>query len=279
MHGAQAVHMARVRHLRESFAAANERLVARLRGATDLAAERHVTNGWSAAQIGWHVATVSTRFAAMIAGDLAGPQPLPDSFCERTLGGDCRGDSRSPSGSSAVHPPPACTPTRRRRRARGVGHEDGARVRRAHLRARGPHGDHQRDRRHDQRLPAGRVGYRAYRATQQTGEAGAGRGVIGVRLLSDIAVMLDAQSRRRNKRSWGQESNSRGTFVVQFTSVSPLQCIDRVNFRGARLQVAQPPAATTRFHRRKRTAHGIQRRHDHEPQRVIPARPTPYQSG
>ena len=45
MDGVQAAHLARVRHLRESFASANERLVARLRGATDEAAER-ASGGW-----------------------------------------------------------------------------------------------------------------------------------------------------------------------------------------------------------------------------------------
>lgn len=100
------MHLARMRQLRESFASANERLVARLRGATDEAAERHVAGGWSAAQIGWHVATVSTRFAAMISGDLAGPQVLPDSFQERPwaeIAGTIPDRLQAPN---AVHPPP-----------------------------------------------------------------------------------------------------------------------------------------------------------------------------
>jgi DinB family protein len=107
MDGIQAAHVTRVRHLRESFAAANERLVARLRAASDDAAERHAPEAWSAAQIGWHVATVSTRFAAMIAGDMAGPQPLAESFQERPwaeIAAAIPGQLRAPS---AVHPPPA----------------------------------------------------------------------------------------------------------------------------------------------------------------------------
>jgi hypothetical protein len=106
MDGIQAAHMARVRQLREAFAAANERLVARLRGASDEAAERPVAEAWSAAQIGWHVASVSTRFAAMIAGDIAGPQPLPDSFQERSwqeIAASIPDRLRAPS---AAHPPP-----------------------------------------------------------------------------------------------------------------------------------------------------------------------------
>ncbi len=38
---------------------------------------------WSAAQLGWHVAAVNTRFAALIAGDVPAAKPLPDDFVER----------------------------------------------------------------------------------------------------------------------------------------------------------------------------------------------------
>jgi hypothetical protein len=80
---AQSQHLARVRHLRESFAAANERLVARLRKTTDEAARQAAGDGWSAAQIAWHVAAVTTRFAAVMSGDVDGAQPLPADFHER----------------------------------------------------------------------------------------------------------------------------------------------------------------------------------------------------
>jgi hypothetical protein len=106
MHGAQAAHLTRVRQLREAFASANERLVARLRGATDEAAERPVPDGWSAAQIAWHVANVSTRFAALIAGDAAGPQPLPDSFSERPWNEITTSMPDRLQASPASHPPP-----------------------------------------------------------------------------------------------------------------------------------------------------------------------------
>jgi uncharacterized damage-inducible protein DinB len=111
MEEGRAAHLARVRHLREAFASANERLVARLRGARDEAAERHVEGGWSAAQIGWHVATVSTRFAAMIAGDLAGAQPLPTSFQERPWVEIAAAIPERLQAPSAVHPPPAVRKT------------------------------------------------------------------------------------------------------------------------------------------------------------------------
>jgi DinB family protein len=83
MDAKQAQHLDRVRHLRESFVEANERLVARLRRVDDEAAERVPEKGWSPAQIGWHVATVTTRFAGVISGDLAGAQPLPADFTLR----------------------------------------------------------------------------------------------------------------------------------------------------------------------------------------------------
>jgi len=107
MHGAQAAHMTRVRDLREAFASANERLVARLRGATDEAAERQLETGWSAAQIGWHVASVSTRFAALIAGDAAGVQPLPETFSERPWGNIAASMPDRIEASPASHPPAA----------------------------------------------------------------------------------------------------------------------------------------------------------------------------
>jgi hypothetical protein len=80
----RAQHYARLSHLRESFAEANERLVARLRRADPDAAQRTpAPGGWSAAQIGWHVAKVTSRFADLMSGEIAGAQPLPDGFRER----------------------------------------------------------------------------------------------------------------------------------------------------------------------------------------------------
>ena len=77
-------HLSRMRHLRESFAEANERLVARLRRVSDEAAHKAPdSGGWSAAQIGWHVAAVTTRFAGLMSGDIEGAQPLPPDFQER----------------------------------------------------------------------------------------------------------------------------------------------------------------------------------------------------
>src|SRR5262245_64310885 len=79
-----AAHYARLRHIRESFAEANERLVARLRRATDEAAHQAPADGgWTVAQIGCHVARVSNTFAGLISGERPGAQPLPPGFKEK----------------------------------------------------------------------------------------------------------------------------------------------------------------------------------------------------
>ena len=99
-------HMTRVRQLREAFARANERLVARLRAADVEAAERVPDGGWSAAQIGWHVAAVTTRFAGLISGEGTGAQPLPDGFRERSWEEVAASiPERLTAPSSAVPPP------------------------------------------------------------------------------------------------------------------------------------------------------------------------------
>ena len=83
MNAKQGEHLSRVRHLRESFSSANEHLVGVLRKAEDAQAHRVTGGKWSAAQLGWHVAAVNTRFAALIAGDVPAAKPLPDDFVER----------------------------------------------------------------------------------------------------------------------------------------------------------------------------------------------------
>ncbi|HSC25841.1 MAG TPA: DinB family protein [Vicinamibacterales bacterium] len=100
-------HYARVRHLRESFAEANERLVARLRRVADDAAERRpVEGGWSAAQIGWHVARVSTTFAGLISGDVHGAHHLPGDFHPREWPAIADAIPRRLTAAPAVEPPP-----------------------------------------------------------------------------------------------------------------------------------------------------------------------------
>ena len=107
MDSQQSQHLARVRHLRESFAEANERLVSRLRGASDEAASHRADEGWTAAQIGWHVASVTSRFAGIMSGDQAGAAPLPDGFVERPWETIVAAIPSRLKAPEALAPPPA----------------------------------------------------------------------------------------------------------------------------------------------------------------------------
>jgi hypothetical protein len=109
MDATQARHLARVRHLRESFATANERLVARLRAATDEQAARSLAGGWTPAQIGWHVAAVTSRFAGVISGDMKGAVPLPDGFVETPWEQVAAAIPAQLKAPDALAPPPSAT--------------------------------------------------------------------------------------------------------------------------------------------------------------------------
>jgi hypothetical protein len=105
-----ASHYARLRHIRESFAEANERLVARLRGATDEAAHRAPeAGGWTVAQIGWHVAKVNITFAAVISGEREGARPLRADFQEREWAAIAEQVSDRLEAPPAFQPPPGVT--------------------------------------------------------------------------------------------------------------------------------------------------------------------------
>ena len=105
----QSAHLSRVRHLRESFASENEHLVSLLREADDHLAERSSDGGWSAAQVGWHVAAVNTRFAALIAGDVPAAKPLAADFVERPWTEIAAGIPERIEAATAATPPPKVT--------------------------------------------------------------------------------------------------------------------------------------------------------------------------
>jgi hypothetical protein len=109
MDAQQAAHLSRLRHLRESFASANEHLVGRLRGTSDHDAERPHGDGWSAAQTAWHVAAVNTRFAALIAGDVPAAKPLGSEFVERPWEAVAAEIPPKLQAPSAAVPPPHVT--------------------------------------------------------------------------------------------------------------------------------------------------------------------------
>jgi hypothetical protein len=105
MDAALSSHQARIDRLRAAFVEANSRLIARLERAPDDAAERADEGRWSAAQIGWHVAAVSSRFAGLIAGDVAGAAPLPADFRERDWREIASGIPDRLRAPSSVRPP------------------------------------------------------------------------------------------------------------------------------------------------------------------------------
>lgn len=109
MDAAQASHLSRLRHLRESFAAANEHLVKRLRASDDEAAERPAGGGWSAAQTAWHVASVNVRFAALLAGDVPAAKPLGAGFVERPWGEIAAAIPEKLEAAAAAMPPAKVT--------------------------------------------------------------------------------------------------------------------------------------------------------------------------
>lgn len=69
---------------RRTYREAHERFVTRLRNAPADAVHRAPAGGgWSAAQIGWHVATVDGQFADLVSGARPGAQPLADGVSEK----------------------------------------------------------------------------------------------------------------------------------------------------------------------------------------------------
>jgi DinB superfamily len=99
-------HAARVASLRAAFAEANGRFLIRLRGADDEEAVRTPAGGgWTAAQIGWHVAAVSSRFARLISGELPGAAPLGEGFLERSWSEIVSGMPPSLEAPGPVQPP------------------------------------------------------------------------------------------------------------------------------------------------------------------------------
>lgn len=109
MDAKQGEHLSRVRHLREAFSSANEDIVGALRKADDATAHRVTGGKWSAAQLGWHVAAVNTRFAALIAGDVPAAKPLADDFVERPWMGIAAAIPGKLEAPRAAVPPPGVT--------------------------------------------------------------------------------------------------------------------------------------------------------------------------
>ena len=65
------------------------------------------TGGWSAAQIGWHVAAVDTSFAGLISGDLPGAKELPDGTAAKSWSEIATTIPEKLEAGKRVQPPPA----------------------------------------------------------------------------------------------------------------------------------------------------------------------------
>ena len=100
-------HAELIARVRQSYREAHDRLVKRLTAAGAEAAERAPADGgWSAAQIGWHVAAVDASFAGLISGERPGAQPLGDGVAERPWADVLREMPSRIAAGKRVQPPP-----------------------------------------------------------------------------------------------------------------------------------------------------------------------------
>lgn len=78
-----AQHADRIHSAISSFEEANSRLIRMLEGLNDEAAKKVPSDGgWSAAQVGYHVAMTNELFAGVLAGSVPLAQPAPAGFAE-----------------------------------------------------------------------------------------------------------------------------------------------------------------------------------------------------
>jgi hypothetical protein len=100
-------HGDRIERLCRAYEEAHGRFVARLAGVPAARAEAIPPDGgWSAAQIGWHVAAVDAAFADLVSG--ARPsEPLTEAFRERAWSEVAAAIPRKLEASRAVLPPAA----------------------------------------------------------------------------------------------------------------------------------------------------------------------------
>jgi len=72
-------HAERIERVRREYREAHARFVARLDGASPEAVTRApAEGGWSAVQIGWHVAAVDATFAGLMTGEVPAAKELPE---------------------------------------------------------------------------------------------------------------------------------------------------------------------------------------------------------
>lgn len=96
-----------IARVRRSYREAHDRFVKRLREADEEAVHRAPADGgWSAAQIGWHVAAVDASFAGLVSGERPGAQPLPEGAQERSWADILQGMPGRIEAGKRVQPPP-----------------------------------------------------------------------------------------------------------------------------------------------------------------------------
>jgi uncharacterized damage-inducible protein DinB len=99
-------HSERIDRVRAAYREAHARLVKRLTEAPAEAVERSPGGGgWSAAQIGWHVAAVDASFAGLVSGERPGAQPLPDGVPGRPWSEIVSGMPEKIEAGKRVQPP------------------------------------------------------------------------------------------------------------------------------------------------------------------------------
>jgi hypothetical protein len=94
---------------RTAYREAHTRFMTRLRDASEDAVHRAPAGGgWSAAQIGWHVAAVDASFAGLVSGAIPA-QPLPDGVDGRPWSEIVAGIPDRIEAGKRVQPPPGIT--------------------------------------------------------------------------------------------------------------------------------------------------------------------------
>lgn len=99
-------HSERIDRVRAAYREAHARFVKRLTDAPADAVERvPADGGWSAAQIGWHVAAVDASFAGLVSGERPGAQPLPEGTSEKPWSEIVKGIPEKLEAGKRVQPP------------------------------------------------------------------------------------------------------------------------------------------------------------------------------
>ena len=99
-------HADKTARVRQAYREAHARFVTRLRDAADDDVHRAPAGGgWSAAQIGWHVAAVDASFAAVLSGAVPAAKPLPEGTAVRMWSDIVAGIPAKLEAGKRVQPP------------------------------------------------------------------------------------------------------------------------------------------------------------------------------